>query len=339
MQILKEKTLKTNTIAGQFAKATAAYDKVLEGVTGSSILLESFPVKVLAYHDPRGGRPALLLELHQATQPAMPEVNGIEYLYHPSKGALVLSWLDSGEPSRLALFVSSFLTQAIEEEDEEGVLSVLRSEIWKWQRLFSNKRVERLSKSKAIRLYAEMLVTRDYLAPNFSGEELLQIWRLDFENQPSFVFHNKKSLEVFNKKLSSSVIAVSRIARLDPESGVTQAWVYSYSKASKATQSLLSLAEEVGRIFTDKGIAAGLYKFILLSMGFDIEDVAYSDYAWNFKAPEFLSITEDFPSLKRSTLHKEIVECSYSLSTNELVPFYIESSPLVSLLQEGNNEN
>ena len=244
-----------------------------------------------------------------------------------NKRFLKITLLDIQQLEIFSELCCLLINASVNEDSEQGTLSVLLRRCMRWVNLLAGKRDNKLSNSKQKGLIGELYFLSEILInqTNTSAEMALESWQGPLGGSKDFDL-KKIQIEIKAKRtISKPKIKISSEDQLEenPETNLFLAVFgidFSEEERSKdLNQWCLYVEQEI-----DKKNPNLISQFnnLIYEYGFDWED-DYSDSKWDIKEIVYYKVTNNFPKIVGSQLSSGIEDVSYVLDMNELKDFEI----------------
>ena len=244
-----------------------------------------------------------------------------------NKRFLKITLLDIQQLEIFSELCCLLINASVNEDSEQGTLSVLLRRCMRWVNLLAGKRDNKLSNSKQKGLIGELYFLSEILInqTNTSAEMALESWQGPLGGSKDFDL-KKTQIEIKAKRtISKPKIKISSEDQLEenPETNLFLAVFgidFSEEERSKdLNQWCLYVEQEI-----DKKNPNLISQFnnLIYEYGFDWED-DYSDSKWDIKEIVYYKVTNNFPKIVGSQLSSGIEDVSYVLDMNEIKDFEI----------------
>ena len=258
----------------------------------------------------------------------LPKLRGLSISELSSnKRFLKITLLDIQQLEIFSELCCLLINASVNEESEQGTLSVLLRRCMRWVNLLAGKRDNKLSNSEQKGLIGELYFLSEILINqiNISPEMALESWQGPLGGSKDFDL-KKTQIEIKAKRtISKPKIKISSEDQLEenPETNLFLAVFgidFSEERESKnLNQWCLYVEQEIEKRNPN---LISQFNNLICEYGFDWED-DYSDSKWDIKEIVYYRISNEFPKIVGSKLSSGIEDVSYTLDMNELKDFEI----------------
>ncbi|MBO8239486.1 PD-(D/E)XK motif protein [Prochlorococcus marinus XMU1412] len=249
---------------------------------------------------------------------------------------LKITLLDITQLEIFAELCCLLINASVNEESEQGTLSVLLRRCWRWVNLLAGKRDNKLPNSAQKGLIGELYFLSEILInkKNISPEMALESWQGPLGGSKDFDL-KENQIEIKAKRtISKPKIKISSEDQLEenPETNLFLAVFgidFSESKESKdLSEWCLYVEQEIEKRNPN---LISQFNNLISEYGFDWED-DYTESKWEIKEIVYYKVTNDFPKIVGSKLSSGIDDVSYSLDMNELKDFEISKEDVLKAI-------
>lgn len=200
-----------------------------------------------------------------------------------------------------------------------------------WQTFMSRGR-NGLSRQDEIGLVGELCILKNLLSVNLPSENVIDWWKGPLHGTHDFHL-NGGAIEV--KATTSQdgfLVDIFDVSQLDPAT-VTKLFVFGVRlEVSESGHSLPELVDDIRFILIDSTSALSLFDKCLSYAGYRDENA--KNYTSKYGISEILGfeVTDEFPSLRRSSLPSEVLEVKYRLDLDAMTLTQITETDALKLL-------
>jgi len=223
--------------------------------------------------------------------------------------------------------------EQLQTSNPPAVLTSLASVVENWVELFGSNNKKGLSKSSELGLIGELLVMRNILMASINPSDSVLSWHGPKRHEQDFSF-NSSLIEVKCQLASKDkVFSISSLDQLDGISGqiyISHVGISPASESSVESFSLPSLVDEMIVALSGDNYTIDTFMGLLELVGYHHDgEISFDHYVENFM--NIFKVTNGFPKIIKSDVHKAIDKCSYRINAAMLGEWQI---PRHQLLQE-----
>jgi hypothetical protein len=211
------------------------------------------------------------------------------------------------------------------------VLTSLAAVVENWVELFGSNNKKRLSKSSELGLIGELLVMRNILMVAGNPRDSVLSWHGPKRHEQDFSI-NSSLIEVKCQLASKDkVFSISSLDQLDDISGqiyISHVGVSPASKSSVESFSLPSLVDEMIVKLSADNYTIDTFLGLLELVGYHHDgEMSFDHYVESFM--NIFKVTNGFPKIIKSDVHKAIDKCSYRINAAMLGDWQIPKNQLL----------
>jgi hypothetical protein len=299
---------------------------IATGGSGKTEVDSTHPLRFIVGVDDRN-QPMIFVIV--ADKPPMPELSGVisvERRQRASDGkwTLALSLTDRRFLDAYLQLAADLVNRTAGASSEvEGMASMFRV-IAEWQRLLARGPRAPLSEIGLRGLIAELWFGFCVLPREEAPPKIATAWQGPFGSHQDYVFPLGRRYEVKSRRQEAETIRISSPEQLDASNLIlTTATLVEVDPGLSGSISLPELVDQIRSELASTPDAALIFDRGLDALDVDPGDSHYADRCYMVTECSEYEVTEDFPSVRRSSLPNSIVAATYDISISALEGFMI----------------
>jgi len=249
--------------------------------------------------------------------------------------SLMLELLDDQAEDIFRLLCQDIIEATRRAHSEQELVQEMVARTWMWHRFLQKGKSGLLTSEEQRGLIGELTILKQVCIPVYGKPFAVEGWTGAVGTARDFEF-GATCLEVKARRAPAlPFVEINSEFQLDPD-GLDALFLYviDVTASSDATGlTLNSIIEFLRDELTVEGEALELLDERLMAAGYRLTD-DYSEWHWAIGESQAFQVTEDFPSIRHSSLFSGVSNVEYRLSLQQCQPFEVMQSRVETLLGE-----